>query len=118
MSYAALGAECVGMDVISDPITGLCHCPEGMVRLGTLTAGAGSVANDCVDPDQFKPVATTLPEVVISGAAPRPGGRVVVVTTGAHQPVQLGMLAGWAAILGIGGYGASLIWKATHRGRS
>jgi hypothetical protein len=114
MSYAALGAECVGMDVISDPITGLCHCPEGMVRLGSLTSDAGSVANDCVDPTQ---VANTLPEVTISGSAPRPSGRVIVVTTGAHQPVQLGMMAGWAAILGIGGFGVSLIWKATHARR-
>jgi hypothetical protein len=113
MSYAALGADCVGMDVIADPITGQCHCPVGMVRLGTLVPDAGDVGNDCVDPSQFSSGGTTtLPEVVIAGTVRR--SPTVVA---AKAPLQMGMYAGWAGILALGGFGVSLIWKATHGGR-
>jgi hypothetical protein len=115
MSYAALGAECVGMDVISDPITGQCHCPIGMVRLGTLVPDAGDVGNDCVDPGQFSGGGTTtVPEVVIQGTVRRSPMTVAVAV---KPPLQMGLYAGWAGILALGGFGVSLIWKATHGGR-
>jgi hypothetical protein len=113
MSYAALGAECVGMDVIADPITGQCHCPVGMVRLGTLVPDAGDVGNDCVDPNQFGGGGTTtVPEVVISVASRRRP-----TTVASKPPLHMGLYAGWAGILALGGFGVSLIWKATHGGR-
>jgi hypothetical protein len=114
MSYAALGAECVGMDVIADPITGQCHCPVGMVRLGSLTSDAGSVADDCVDPNQFSDSSSVvLPEIVVPGTVVRR----TVTSSAVKAPLQMGLYAGWAGILALGGFGVSLIWKATRGGR-
>jgi hypothetical protein len=106
-----------GSDAVLDPFTGLCHCVGGQVR-------DPRSPDDCVDPGLPCPGAddiwseslgrcitatgTTGP-VVIGKIPPRPGAAPPVV----KRPVQAGMVLGWTAILGVGGAGAWLIYKAT-----